>query len=85
MKKDFLQEINLMGFSARMKRISDILIYSAREHYKNKQLETEPNWHLIFFFLIKEGQLIVTEIASILQFLHPRVIKLAKKNERKWV
>ena len=79
MKEDFLKSLGYIGFTARIKRISDILIYSAREHYKNINIGIEPNWHLIFLLLKKEEQLTVTEIANRLQFSHPAVIKIVKK------
>ncbi len=79
MKNDFLTELGYSGFSARLKRISDALLYSTRDLYKSLDLEIEPNWHLIFLLLKKEESLSVTEIASRLQFSHPAVIKMVKK------
>lgn len=79
MPEDFLLELGHIGFTARIKRISDLLIYSAREHYKSINIGIEPNWHLIFLLLKKEDQLTVTEIAHRLQFSHPAVIKIVKK------
>lgn len=79
MKEDFLQQIESLGFTARLKRLSDILVYSAREHYKNIDLDIDPNWHLVFLLLKENGQLTVTEIASKLGFSHPGVIKIVKK------
>ena len=79
MKDDFLAELGYSGFSARLKRISDLLLYSTRDLYKSLDLEIEPNWHLIFLLLKREESLSVTEIASRLQFSHPAVIKMVKK------
>ncbi len=79
MKDDFLQELVFVGFTARMKRISDSLMYDARKIYEDLDIGIEPNWHLIFLLLKKEEQLTVTEIAQKLGFSHPAIIKIIKK------
>ncbi|WP_430965540.1 GNAT family N-acetyltransferase [Spongiimicrobium sp. 2-473A-2-J] len=79
MQEDFLDDLGDLGFTARFKRISDTLVYSAREHYKQINIGIEPNWHLIFLLLKKEGQLTVTDISQRLRFSHPAVIKITKQ------
>lgn len=79
MKKDFLAELNHIGFTARIKRLSDSLLYSSIKHYKNIELDVEPNWHLILLLLKKEHQLTVTDFAHHLQFSHPAIVKIVKK------
>lgn len=83
MKKDFLNELEFVGFTARIKRISDVLMYDARKVYEDLQIGIEPNWHLIFLLLKKNKQLTVTEIAHHLKFSHPAVIKIVKKMKAK--
>lgn len=78
MQEDFLDGLGHLGFTARFKRISDTLVYSAREHYKRINIGIEPNWHLIFLLLKKEEQLTVTDISQRLGFSHPAVIKITK-------
>jgi len=82
-EKDFLQELAAFGFTARIKRISDALMYDAKKVYEFADLEIEPNWHLIFLLLQKEGQLSVTEISRKLGFSHPAIIKITKKMKLK--
>lgn len=79
MKEDFLQSLKFIGFTARMKRLSDNLMYDAKMVYANSELDIEPNWHLIFLLLKQEKELSVTEIARILGFSHPAIIKITKK------
>lgn len=79
MQEDFLSELQYAGFTARIKRLSDQLLYSARKVYENLEMDIEPNWHLIFLILKREKALTVTEIASQLGFSHPGVIKIVKK------
>lgn len=83
MKEDFLKELEFVGFTARIKRISDSLMYDARKVYEDLGIGIEPNWHLIFLLLKKENQLTVTQIAQKLQFSHPAIIKITKKMKEK--
>ena len=83
MKEDFLKELSFVGFTARMKRISDSLMYDARKIYDDLDIGIEPNWHLIFLLLKKENQLTVTEISQKLGFSHPAIIKIIKKMKEK--
>ncbi len=79
MKEDFLKDLEYLGFTARIKRISDKLIYSAIDHYKRIDIGIEPNWHIIFLILKKKEKLTITEISNQLQLSHPAVVKIVKK------
>ncbi|MEO1050995.1 MAG: MarR family winged helix-turn-helix transcriptional regulator [Bacteroidota bacterium] len=79
MEKDFLKGLGFTGVTARIKRISDNLLYDARMIYEESNLGIEPNWHLVFLLLKEEKQLTVTQIAQRLKFSHPAVIKITKK------
>ena len=79
MQEDFLEQLAYAGFTARIKRLSDQLLSSARKVYQHEQIDIEPNWHLVFLLLKKEGKLTVTEMAQQLRFSHPAVIKIVKK------
>ncbi len=83
--KDFIDDIDYYGLSARIKRLSDSLNSEARKMYSFLNFEIEPNWHLVFLSL-KEESLSVTEIAKQLQFSHPAIVKIVKKmKERGYV
>ncbi len=79
MKTDFLQEIEHLGFTARIKRLNEKIVSSTLEHYSSLGLGIEPNWHVIFLLLKEKGKLTVTEIAHALGFSHPAMIKITKK------
>lgn len=79
MEKDFLQSLKYIGFTARIKRLSDGLLYDAIRVYKNTDIGIEPNWHLVFLLLKEKEKLTVTEIAKKLGFSHPAIIKIIKK------
>ncbi|BDD09151.1 hypothetical protein FUAX_15830 [Fulvitalea axinellae] len=83
MGKDYLKTLEYVGFTARLKRLSDTLIYDAKEVYKQLDLEIEPNWHVIILLLKKEEKLSVTEISKKLGFSHPAVIKITRKMKEK--
>lgn len=83
MNNDYLQYLEFKGFTARIKRLSDFLLYDSRNYYSNSKYELEPNWHLIFLMLNDHEQLTVTEIAHKLKFSHPAVIKIARKMKAK--
>ena len=79
METDFLQEIQHLGFTARIKRLHEKIVSSTLEHYSGLEMGIEPNWHVIFLLLKEKGKLTVTEIASILGFSHPAMIKITRK------
>jgi len=79
MNNDFIRELAFKGFTARVKRLSDQLLYDARKLYEEINIGIEPNWHLVFLLLKKEKELTVTEIAQQLGFSHPAIIKIIKK------
>ncbi|TRX59362.1 winged helix DNA-binding protein [Fulvivirga sp. M361] len=76
---DYLKSLQLIGVTARIKRISDKLMHDARRVYDYLDLPIEPNWHLVFLLLKEEKQLSVTEISGALKFSHPAIINIIKK------
>lgn len=82
-EQDFLLEIELAGLTSRIKRLSDNILYSTKEFYKEVQTDIEPNWHLLFLLLKKYKNLHIADIAEKLQLSHPAVIKIIKKMKEK--
>lgn len=79
---DFLQQIGFAGLNSRIKRLSDELLYSTRDYYKNAGLDIEPNWHLIFLLLEKHKSLTITEISQELRMSHPACVKIINKMKK---
>lgn len=77
--KDFAKELGCLGFTMRLKRLSDALIHDGRKMYKALGMDIEPNWYVIFRLLKIEGELSVTEIANRIQLAHPSVISITNK------
>lgn len=80
---DFLTEIKYVGFTSRLKRLSDELLYSTKELYRSEGLDIEPNWNLIFRLLQERGQMTVTEMAETLKFSHPAVVKIVNQMKKR--
>ncbi len=76
--KDYINELDYIGLSARIKRLSDLLNSEARKVYAHLDFDIEPNWHLVFLAL-NEQSLSVTELAQQLKFSHPAVVRIIKK------
>ena len=81
--EDYWTQIGLAGLNSRLKRLSDELLYSTRDYYKEVGLDIEPNWHLIFLLLEKHSQLTITEISNELRMSHPACIKIIKRMKKK--
>lgn len=79
MEEDFVKELGYLSLASRLKRISDTMIHSGRQMYKELHWDIEPNWFLVFLALEKYGSLSVTDIANKLQFSHPSVITIVNK------
>ncbi len=79
MHTDFLPELKHLGFTARIKRLNEKIVSSTLAHYSNLNIKLEPNWHVIFLLLKEKGELTVTEIANVLGFSHPAMIKITRK------
>lgn len=78
-----MKQYTHLTLTARLKRISDNLLYSAKDLYKELNLEIEPNWHLIFLLFKEKETLTITEIAEKLKISQPGVIKIVNKMKGK--
>lgn len=76
---DFLRELGYLGFTTRLKRISDAMMHDGRKMYKELEVAIEPNWFVIFKILAKNEKMTVTEIAENIQMSHPSVIAITNK------
>ena len=77
--EDFAKELGCLGFTMRIKRISDALMHDGKKMYKQLGLDIEPNWYVIFRLLMQESQLSVTEISEKVGMAHPSIITITNK------
>lgn len=82
MKYDFVNELGYAALATRLKRISEAMVHSGRQMYKELGVDIEPNWFLIFKLMVKFERLSVMEIASKLHFSHPSIISIVGKMEQ---
>jgi DNA-binding MarR family transcriptional regulator len=78
-QNDFLKELGYLGFTTRLKRISDAMMHDGRKMYQELDVAIEPNWFVIFKILAKNEKMTVTEIAENIQMSHPSVIAITNK------
>ncbi len=57
--------------------------HSLRAMYREMQLDTEPNWYLVFWIIQEQPNSSVTEIAQQLRFTHQSVINMTNKMVQK--
>ncbi|MEQ9232394.1 MAG: MarR family transcriptional regulator [Cyclobacteriaceae bacterium] len=80
--EDYLKEIGEIGLIARLKRVSDNMLYSIRDLYKIKGFDIEPNWHLVLLQLKKYKTRTMTEISDSLGLSQPAVVKMINKMKK---
>jgi len=78
-EKDFLQELGYLGFTVRLKRISDAMMHEGRRLYSELNIDIEPNWFVIFKLLKSRGVMSVMEISESIMISHPSVIAMTNK------
>lgn len=83
MENDFLKELEYLGITARLKRISDSLSYNIRDLYETEGVDIEPGWHLVFLILQKHGTLTMTELADAFELSQPAVTKMIGRMKSK--
>ncbi len=80
MSDDFLRELEFLGVTARLKRLSDALSVSIRELYRACDVDLEPSWHLILLLLARRPQTSrhasPSEIAESLNLSQPAATKM---------
>ena len=83
METDLVRALGYANLDTRLKRISDTMSHSLRAMYRNMQLDTEPNWYLVFWILREHPNISVTEIALRLRFTHQSVVNMTNKMVQK--
>ena len=83
MNDDFLKDLEHLGLIARLKRLSDAMLYSIRELYRLKGLDIEPNWHFVFLILKKHKTRTMSEMAEAFHLSQPAVVKIINKMKAK--
>jgi DNA-binding MarR family transcriptional regulator len=77
--RDYLASLGALALTARLKRLTDRLMYDARSLYEELGLGIEPNWHLVFLLLEERDTMTVTEITAALGVAHPSVVAITTR------
>lgn len=83
MGNDFLKDLGFLGITARLKRLSDVFSNNIKELYKEKKIDIEPSWHLVFLILKNKKQCSMTEIANALHLSQPAITKMINRMTKK--
>lgn len=79
MQKDYIKELGYLGFTMRLKRLSDALIHSGRKLYKDLNMDIEPNMFSVFKLLEEKESQTIMEISEAIGLSHPSVIAITNK------
>src|SRR5690606_27055129 len=83
MEDNFLERMEYAALSSRLKKLSDSLIYSTREFYKQQGLEVEPNWRMMILLLQERSPMTISEICRETKLSHPAIVQLTNKMKSK--
>ena len=75
---DYLASLGTLGFTFRTRRLADRIADAGRRFYEATDVPLEPNWHALLLYLDSQGQVSVTEAASVLRVSHPAIIEMQK-------
>ncbi len=81
--EDYLKELGYLGLIARLKRLSDGMLYSIRDVYKLKAFEIEPNWHFVFLSLKQHETRTMTQLSGAFGLSQPALVKIINKMKKK--
>lgn len=83
MDKDVIRSLGYKTLDSRFKRISDRMSHDIRKLYKEYNIDVEPNWHLLFMYLMEHKKSSIAEIAQGLGYAHPSVVIIVQKMTNK--
>lgn len=80
---DIIADLGTLAFASRLKRLSDLGMQSTLDIYKFYNIDFEPRFFPLFYYLSQKGEANIMEIADVLKVTHPGVIQIAKELEKK--
>ncbi len=79
MAEDLLKSLGPLALASRLKRLSDNLMQDGIRIYRDSQIDFEPRWFPVYYYLLTAGPSPVTAIARSLGVSHPSVNQVAKE------
>lgn len=83
MSQPFIADLDYLGYTTRLKRLSDNIMHSGRKLYSDLNLDIEPNWFLIFRILGANENMSVTDISEAVGLSHPSIIAIVRQMTKK--
>lgn len=80
---DLISELGTLAFASRLKRLSDLGMQSTLDVYQFYQVDFEPRFFPLFYYLSQKGEASIMELAESLNVSHPAVIQIARDLEKK--
>ncbi|MEW5925607.1 MAG: MarR family transcriptional regulator [Candidatus Zixiibacteriota bacterium] len=75
---DFIRELGLLALGSRLRRFNDRLNRDVARIYKELDIEFDPHWFPVLYFLKTKAPTPVMEIAAALNYTHPNIIHIAR-------
>ena len=80
---DIIADLGTLAFASRLKRLSDLGMQSTLDIYKFYNVDFEPKFFPLFYYLSQKGEASIMELAENLNISHPAVIQIARDLEKK--
>lgn len=80
---DIIADLGTLAFASRLKRLSDLGMQSTLDIYKFYEVDFEPRFFPLFYYLSQKGEANIMELADNLNVSHPAIIQIAKDLEKK--
>jgi len=80
---DIIADLGTLAFASRLKRLSDLGMQSTLDIYKFYNVDFEPKFFPLFYYLSQKEEASIMELAENLKISHPAVIQIAKDLEKK--
>ena len=80
---DIIADLGTLAFASRLKRLSDLGMQSTLDIYKFYNIDFEPRFFPLFYYLSQKGEANIMELADNLNVSHPAIIQIAKDLEKK--
>ena len=80
---DIITDLGTLAFASRLRRLSDLGMQSTLDIYKFYNVDFEPKFFPLFYYLSQKGEASIMELAENLNISHPAVIQIARDLEKK--
>lgn len=75
---DFIRELGMLAMGSRLRRLNDRLNRDVARIYNELEIDFDPHWFPVLYYLNAKPPTAVMEIAAALHFTHPNIIHIAR-------